>query len=162
MPSSLTTGARRPQPGWPGCRPSRLVLGISAACSVLGVDVVWTALGVMLIVLALRDIFDVLFHPLGRGMIARRVVRGMAALARRAPRGRGDVGLLAGPPSHIAIVAPRTTPPAGGECRPARGPARLLRDLPPLDAPAGGGVAVGLPAAAAAGLQLRSAARSRR
>jgi Ion channel len=73
------------------------------------VDVVWTALGVMLIVLALRDIFDVLFHPLGRGMIARRVVRGMAALARRAPRGTGNVGLLAGPLSYIAIVGTWTT-----------------------------------------------------
>src|SRR4051794_41216441 len=110
MPSSLTTGARRPQPGWPGCRPSRLVLGISAACSVLGVDVVWTALGVMLIVLALRDIFDVLFHPLGRGMIARRVVRGMAALARRGARGAGDVGLRAGPPRSIALVGALAAP----------------------------------------------------
>src|SRR3954463_1431562 len=82
---------------------------MSAACSVPGVDIVWTVLGVTLIVLALRDIFDVLFHPLGRGMIARRLVRGMAALARRAPRGRGDVGLLAGPLSYIAIVATWTT-----------------------------------------------------
>jgi Ion channel len=73
------------------------------------VDVVWTVLGVALIVLALRDIFDVLFHPLGRGMIARRVVRGMAAMARRAPRGRGNVGLLAGPLSYIAIVGTWTT-----------------------------------------------------
>jgi Ion channel len=69
------------------------------------VDIVWTLLGVTLIALALRDIFDVLFHPLGRGTIARRVVRGMAALARRAPGGGGTLGLLAGPLSYIAVVA---------------------------------------------------------
>ncbi|HET7417886.1 MAG TPA: potassium channel family protein [Solirubrobacterales bacterium] len=67
-------------------------------------DIVWTVLGVALIVLALRDIFDVLFHPLGRGMIARRVVRGIAAIARRAPRPSGTLGLLAGPLSYIAVV----------------------------------------------------------
>lgn len=67
-------------------------------------DIAWTALGVLLIALALRDIFDVLFHPLGRGMIARTVVRGFAALARRSPRRTGTLGLLAGPLSYIAVV----------------------------------------------------------
>lgn len=67
-------------------------------------DIVWTVLGVLLIVLALRDIFDVLFHPLGRGMIARRVVRGIAAGGRRASRKSGTLGLLAGPLSYIAVV----------------------------------------------------------
>ena len=67
-------------------------------------DIVWTVSGVVLILLALRDIFDVLFHPLGRGMVARRVVRGIAALVRRAPRGAGTLGLLAGPLSYIAVV----------------------------------------------------------
>lgn len=67
-------------------------------------NIVWTVLGVILIALALRDIFDVLFHPLGRGMIARRVVRGIAAFARRAPRPDGTLGLLAGPLSYIAVV----------------------------------------------------------
>jgi voltage-gated potassium channel Kch len=69
------------------------------------VDVVWTALGVMLIALALRDIFDVLFHPLGRGTIARRVVRGMATLARQRPGRSGTLGLLSGPLSYIAVIA---------------------------------------------------------
>jgi hypothetical protein len=68
------------------------------------VDIVWTVLGVLLIALALRDIFDVLFHPLGRGMIARRVVRTIAALARRAPRSTDTLGLLTGPFSYIAVV----------------------------------------------------------
>jgi Ion channel len=68
-------------------------------------DVVWTLLGVALVVLALRDIFDVLFHPLGRGMVARRVVRGVAGVARRLPGGSGTIGLLAGPLGYIAVVA---------------------------------------------------------
>jgi Ion channel len=69
------------------------------------VDIVWTVLGVGLIALALRDIFDVLFHPLGRGMIARTIVRTLAAAARRAPRRTGSLGLLAGPIGYIAVVA---------------------------------------------------------
>jgi hypothetical protein len=69
------------------------------------VDIAWTLLGIALIGLALRDIFDVLFHPLGRGMIARRVVRGISRLARRvAPRVR-TVGILGGPVSYVAVVA---------------------------------------------------------
>jgi len=69
------------------------------------VDVVWTLLGVALIAIALRDIFEVLFHPLGRGVIARRVVRVVSALARRLPGSGGTIGLLVGPLSYIAIVA---------------------------------------------------------
>lgn len=68
-------------------------------------DIVWTVLGVVLIALALRDIFDVLFHPLGRGMIARRVVRGIAALSRHRPGPRGTIGLLSGPLSYLAVIA---------------------------------------------------------
>ena len=67
-------------------------------------DLVWTVLGVALIGTALRDIFDVLFHPLGRGMVARKVVRGVAWLARHLPRS-GSMGLLAGPLSYVAVVA---------------------------------------------------------
>jgi hypothetical protein len=69
------------------------------------VDIVLTGAGVLLIALALRDIFDVLFHPLGRGMIARRVVRGVATLARRRPGRSGTLGLLVGPISYIAVIA---------------------------------------------------------
>ncbi|HET9154498.1 MAG TPA: potassium channel family protein [Solirubrobacterales bacterium] len=67
-------------------------------------DIVWTGLGLALIALALRDIFDVLFHPLGRGTITRRIVRAIAALARRAPGPSGTLGLLAGPIGYIAVV----------------------------------------------------------
>lgn len=68
-------------------------------------EAVWTLLGVALIAIALRDIFDVLFHPLGRGVIARRVVLGVSGLARRMPGGGGTLGLLAGPLAYAAVVA---------------------------------------------------------
>lgn len=66
-------------------------------------DIVWIVLGVALIAVALRDIFDVLFHPLGRGMVARTVVRAVAWMARKLPRS-GTIGLLAGPLSYVAVV----------------------------------------------------------
>lgn len=72
-------------------------------------NVVWTLIGIALIAAALRDIFDVLFHPLGKGVIARRIVQGMSAVARRAPRGRSTLGLLGGPLSYIAVVGTWTT-----------------------------------------------------
>jgi len=68
------------------------------------VDLVWTVLGAALVLLALRDIFDVLFHPLGRGMVARRVVRGVAWMARKLPHGPSTIGLLAGPIGYVAVV----------------------------------------------------------
>src|SRR5215218_7824160 len=68
------------------------------------VDVAWTLLGVALIAIALRDIFDVLFHPLGKGMVAQRVVRAVSATAIRAKRA-GTVALLAGPLGYVAVVA---------------------------------------------------------
>jgi hypothetical protein len=73
------------------------------------VAVVWTVLGIVLIALALRDIFDVLFHPLGRGVIARRIMLGVSWLARRTPVVRAPIGLLVGPFSYILVVATWTT-----------------------------------------------------
>lgn len=67
-------------------------------------DIVWTLLGVVLIALALRDIFDVLFHPLGRGIIARRVMRVVSGIARRIQPRAQTFGLMAGPLSYIAVV----------------------------------------------------------
>jgi voltage-gated potassium channel Kch len=69
------------------------------------VDIVLTVLGVALIALALHDIFDGLFHPRGRGMIARQLLRGLYFVARAMPRRGGTIGLLAGPIGYVAIVA---------------------------------------------------------
>jgi ion channel len=68
------------------------------------VDVVWTLLGIALIAVALRDVFDVLFHPLGRGLIARRIVQALSALAHWLP-GSSRLRLLAGPLGYVAVVA---------------------------------------------------------
>jgi voltage-gated potassium channel Kch len=68
------------------------------------VDLVWTLLGIVIVALTLRDIFDVLFHPLGRGMIARQVVRLVATAARAAGSVR-TIALLTGPLSYVAVVA---------------------------------------------------------
>lgn len=67
--------------------------------------VVWTLIGVALIALSLRDIFDVLFHPEGRAVVARRIVRGVARLAALSPGRGGRKGLLVGPIGYILVVA---------------------------------------------------------
>jgi len=69
------------------------------------VDLVSTLVGVALVATALRDIFDVLFHPLGRGMVARWVVRSVGWLARHLPGGERTIGLLVGPLGYVAVVA---------------------------------------------------------
>ncbi len=65
--------------------------------------IVWTLVGIALIAVALRDIFDVLFHPAGRAAIARRIVLGVSTLAGRVSR-RRRVALLVGPTSYIIVV----------------------------------------------------------
>jgi voltage-gated potassium channel Kch len=68
-------------------------------------DLVWTLLGAALIALALRDIFDVLFHPRGRGVVARRVVLGVSGATRRLASPASAMRLLAGPLGYIAVIA---------------------------------------------------------
>jgi len=69
------------------------------------VTTVLTVLGVFLILTALRDVFDTLFHPGGRAAVSRGIMRvvwrGFHPLARRAPRAFS----LAGPTALILIVA---------------------------------------------------------
>ena len=62
-----------------------------------------TALGVAIVLIALRDIFHTLWHPSGRSGFSREV---MAAVWRagRARRRRGRVSLLAGPLSMVVVV----------------------------------------------------------
>ena len=66
-------------------------------------DVIWTLLGVALIALTLRDIFETLFHPLGRGRIGRWIAGLVSGAARRvAPGGSGDA--LGGPLAYTAVI----------------------------------------------------------
>jgi hypothetical protein len=62
-----------------------------------------TALGVVVVLVALRDIFHTLWHPSGRSGLSRRV---MAAVWRagRPRRGRHRVSALAGPLSMVVVV----------------------------------------------------------
>lgn len=60
-----------------------------------------TAAGVTLVVLALRDGFEALFHPGGRMVLSRAIMRGWWSLARRRP----FTPPLAGPLSLLTILA---------------------------------------------------------
>jgi hypothetical protein len=69
------------------------------------VNLLWTAAGVVLIALTLRDIFETLFHPVGRGYVGRRVVGVVSRLGQRlAPRVSSALVLI-GPLGYIAVVA---------------------------------------------------------
>ena len=63
-------------------------------------DLVWTAAGVALIALTLRDVFVTLFHPLGGGYVGRRVVATVSWVAHRV---RTPLVLI-GPLGYIAVV----------------------------------------------------------
>jgi Ion channel len=69
------------------------------------VDVVLTLAGIALIALALRDIFETLFHPLGRGVIARHIVLGVWVAARRLTTRATSALVLAGPLAYVIVIA---------------------------------------------------------
>ena len=70
-----------------------------------------TAAGLLLIGVAGRDIFDALFHPEGRGALARRIARGVwgafrrAGVSRRALAGAGPLTLLVVIATWAALLA---------------------------------------------------------
>lgn len=68
-------------------------------------DVVLTAAGAALIALTLRDIFETLFHPLGRGHVERWLVGGISRLGHGFARRFAPAPLLIGPLGFIAVVA---------------------------------------------------------
>jgi hypothetical protein len=62
-----------------------------------------TALGVVVVVVALRDIFHTLWHPSGRGTVSTAVMRGVWRAGRwRRDRGRG--GVLTGPVALASVI----------------------------------------------------------
>ena len=68
-------------------------------------DVALTLAGVALIALTLRDIFDTLFHPLGRGHIGRWIVGGISRVAHRLGPVATTARVLIGPLGYVAVVA---------------------------------------------------------
>jgi hypothetical protein len=63
-----------------------------------------TAAGLLLIAGAGRDIFDALFHPEGRGALARRLARGVWGAFRRAGASRRALA-AAGPLTLLVVIA---------------------------------------------------------
>jgi hypothetical protein len=88
--SSLPTGAH-PR------APRRLRAAVLAALS--------TVAGVFLILVALRDVFDVLFNESGRAVLAHVVTRGVWRAFRRVGRRRRKLFSMAGPFALLAVVA---------------------------------------------------------
>ena len=64
-----------------------------------------TAAGALLVWVALRDIFDTLFHPHGRGTVSRALTRGIWRAMRKLVRGNHALLSLAGPIAFIAVIA---------------------------------------------------------
>jgi hypothetical protein len=73
------------------------------------VDIVFTVLGVALVAIALRDIFETLFHPSGRGVLGRSIVGAVWTVGRRVARRAESARLLAGPLGYVAVLASWTT-----------------------------------------------------
>jgi hypothetical protein len=63
-----------------------------------------TAAGVFLVLLALRDVFDTLFHPHGRGVVSQAVIQGVWRAMRTLVRGNHAALSLAGPSAFIAVI----------------------------------------------------------
>lgn len=63
-----------------------------------------TIAGVGLIALALRDVFDTLFHPHGRGIVSEVLIRAVWGVVRRLARGRPRVLSYAGPVTFLSVV----------------------------------------------------------
>jgi hypothetical protein len=61
--------------------------------------------GVFLVVVALRDVFDTLFHPHGRGIVSQAVVRWIWRLTRALVRRNHAALSLAGPLAFVAVIA---------------------------------------------------------
>jgi Ion channel len=66
--------------------------------------VVLTAAGLLLILTALRDIFDTLFHPEGKGTLGRLLMRGSWNMIRGLARRRPQLFQLAGPVSLLSVI----------------------------------------------------------
>jgi Ion channel len=64
-----------------------------------------TAAGILLVLVALRDVFDTLFHPHGHGVVSEAVIRRIWRVTRTLVRGNHAVLSLAGPVAFIAVIA---------------------------------------------------------
>ncbi len=108
-PASVTSAsASPPRTGSVALAESPLSTFVSRY-SVSALDALLTILGIGLIALALRDIFETLFHPSGRGAIGYQVVRAVAAIGKRFEGVWGSAAVLIGPLGYVAVLATWTT-----------------------------------------------------
>lgn len=64
-----------------------------------------TVLGALLVLVALRDVFDTLFHPHGQGVVSEKLMRAVWRATRRLARGNHRLLSLAGPVAFIAVIS---------------------------------------------------------
>jgi Ion channel len=69
------------------------------------VTVLSSVAGAVLVLIALRDVFDTLFHPHGRGVVSETVVRRIWDAMRVVVRGNHAALSLAGPLAFVAVIA---------------------------------------------------------
>ena len=70
----------------------------------MAVTALGTAAGAFLVLVALRDVFDTLFHPHGRGVVSQAAIRSIWRAIRALARGNHAALSLAGPVAFIAVV----------------------------------------------------------
>lgn len=97
MNSARKTGIRRGAHADAGGAAARFLAAVSTPATI-----VLSVLGVALIAIALRDVFDALFHESGKGVLSRYLMRGVWRVIRRVGGKRWLP--LAGPFSLIAVV----------------------------------------------------------
>jgi hypothetical protein len=64
-----------------------------------------TAAGALLVLVALRDVFDTLFHPHGRGVVSQGVIRMTWRMMRVLVRGNHAALSFAGPVAFVCVIA---------------------------------------------------------
>lgn len=67
-------------------------------------DALITAAGALLVLVALRDVFDTLFHPHGRGVVSETVIRRFWDAMRALVRSNHAALSLAGPLAFVAVI----------------------------------------------------------
>ena len=72
--------------------------------TLVGVTAIITVLGVLLVLVALRDVFDTLFHPHGQGVVSEKLMRVVWRATRRLARGNHRMLSFAGPVAFIAVI----------------------------------------------------------
>jgi hypothetical protein len=68
-------------------------------------DILITFVGACLVVVALRDVFDTIFHPHGRGVVSRTLVTAVWRSMRALVRGNHRALSLAGPLAVVVVIA---------------------------------------------------------